>query len=246
MRRQPSRMRVARVKRHASSLRSSSERRITRMSPRRPSARRASRFASRFSSRLLAHLVLLHLRVGVGVLHELRAALPAEDDADEQDREADVERRRDELLAERVRGRRGVVRVASSANVLNAWFTPIPPGVKERMFASWFEPSTLITEPNVTGMPYAARNTTITIDLRRVAAHLRQQHQLHVRAEVAEDRGALHRLRPHLLDPGPEEPKQEREEEDRAGDDPERRARGGSRSRPARCRTGSRTSRRLR
>ena len=47
--------------------------------------------------------------------------------------------------------------------MLNAWLTPTPPGVNERMFASWFEPSTLITEPKVTGIPYAARKTMITI-----------------------------------------------------------------------------------
>ena len=47
--------------------------------------------------------------------------------------------------------------------MLNAWLTPTPPGVIERMFASWFEPRTLITEPNVTGMLYAARKMMITI-----------------------------------------------------------------------------------
>ena len=47
--------------------------------------------------------------------------------------------------------------------MLNAWLTPTPPGVKERRFASWFEPSTLMTEPNVTGIEYAARKTMITM-----------------------------------------------------------------------------------
>src|SRR6185436_8170236 len=50
------------------------------------------------------HLRRLLLRVGVRVLDEPRAAAPAEDDADQHDREDDVERRRDELLAERVGG----------------------------------------------------------------------------------------------------------------------------------------------
>src|SRR5918994_4810749 len=58
-----------------------------------------------------AHLVLLHLRIRVRVLHELRAALPAEDNAHHQDREADVEGRGDQLLSQRVRGGGGVVRV---------------------------------------------------------------------------------------------------------------------------------------
>src|SRR6476619_432389 len=60
---------------------------------------------------VIAHLVLLDLGVVVLVPDELRATLPAEDEADEQDCEADVEGRRDQLLAERVRRRGGVVRV---------------------------------------------------------------------------------------------------------------------------------------
>jgi hypothetical protein len=43
--------------------------------------------------------------------------------------------------------------------------TPTPPGVTERMLASWFEPSTDITDPNVIGMLYAARKTMITSTL---------------------------------------------------------------------------------
>ena len=49
--------------------------------------------------------------------------------------------------------------------MLNAWLTPTPPGVTERMLASWFEPSTDITDPKVIGIEYAARKTTITSTL---------------------------------------------------------------------------------
>src|SRR4249919_692588 len=55
------------------------------------------------------HLDCLDLRVAVRVLDELGSATPAEDLADENDREADVERGCDELLPDGVRrGGRGV------------------------------------------------------------------------------------------------------------------------------------------
>ena len=46
------------------------------------------------------------------------------------------------------------------------------------MFASWFDPSTLITDPNVTGMLYAARKTMITPTL--AAPPVWGRNELHV------------------------------------------------------------------
>ena len=91
------------------------------------------------------------------------------------------------------------------------------------MFASWFEPSTLITEPNVTGMPYAARKTMITIDLRGVAAHLREAAPT---SRTRRGRGGSRRPRiafAHIfLTHAQKIRSRSASEEDRAGDDPER------------------------
>ena len=48
------------------------------------------------------------------------------------------------------------------ATTFAAWVTPTAPGVTEAMLAAELEPITLITESNVTGIEYAARNTQIT------------------------------------------------------------------------------------
>ena len=55
----------------------------------------------------------------------------------------------------------GLVTCESEA-VLTAWFTPMPPGVAETVFASELPPTIDITVWNVTGIAYAARKTAIT------------------------------------------------------------------------------------
>src|SRR5262249_58369599 len=60
-----------------------------------------------FLARIVGGLLLgrLYLRIGVGLFHELPAALPAERPRDEDDREEDVPRGREELLRDGVGGR---------------------------------------------------------------------------------------------------------------------------------------------
>ena len=80
------------------------------------------------------------------------------------------------------------------------------------MFASWFDPSTLITEPNVTDAVRREEDDDHA-HLGGVPAYLRQENELHVGAEVAEDRGPSSPC-PHDLDPAPEEPEQQGDQED--------------------------------
>ena len=79
----------------------------------RPSQASSAASARRAPCLVRLHLACLHLGVRVGLADELRAAAPAEHDADQDDGEADVERRRDQLLRDGVRrrGRRVGVRV---------------------------------------------------------------------------------------------------------------------------------------
>ena len=170
---------------------------------------------------LLLHLRGLLLRADVRRLDERRAAAPAEDHADEDDGEADVERGRDELLAHGVRGRRGRVRVAVEGERVER-LVDADAARRERE-----QVRELIRSEHAHDRAEAHRNPVRRekdddhSDLGHVATHLRKQHELHVRAEVAEDRGAFLGPHPHHFDPVPEDPHEDRDEEDRAGDDPE-------------------------
>src|SRR6476619_4125686 len=167
------------------------------------------------------HLRRLLLRVGVRVLDELRAAAPAEDDADQHDREDDVERRRDELLAERVGGGGRRARVALERERVERLVDA------EAARCEGEQVRELVRAENAHHRPEGDRDRVRREEddddehLGDVPADLREQDEAGVRAEVAEDRGALLRLLPHPLDPPPEDPQEKHDQEESGGDDPE-------------------------
>ena len=106
--------------------------------------------------------------------------------------------------------------------MLNAWLTPTPPGVSESRFASWFDPSTLMTEPKLTGIPYAARKTMITPTLATYPPICGSSTSFTYAPRSPRIAAPSLALAHITLTQLPEDPHEDRDQEDRAGDDPER------------------------
>ena len=168
------------------------------------------------------HLRSFDLGVLVRGPDEDLPARPAEDQHDEHEGEAHVDRGRDELLGERV-GRRGVgVGVVLQRDDVGRLRDPDGAGrhgshVRCRARADHAHHRVERDGDRVGGQEHADH-----ADLRGVAADLGQQHARRERPWGGEDLTALLRLLPRLLEPAPEDPHHEHDQEGAADEEQQR------------------------